>query len=424
MIVGLCVVGASVITMYLALHPTLFKSSSIPTSKRHGESKNFRPLPHTIAKRSTRPAMQSIDRSQFAELKNDLILRAARGETVERPPCWIMRQAGRYLPEYHKVKDGRDFFETCRDAEIASEITIQPVRRYAGLIDAAIIFSDILVIPQAMGMKVEMVEGKGPHFPEPLRTAEDAKKVLDYHVDVLKELDWAFKAITLTRVKLDGQVPLLGFCGGPWTLLVYMTEGGGSRLFRFAKQWLNESPDIAHKLLQKITDVAVEFLAQQVVAGAQMLQVFESWGGELGPRDFDEFCLPYVRQISKKLPKRLQELGIEEKIPITIFAKGSWYALDKLCDSDYDVVSLDWLWDPASAVKISSGRVTLQGNLDPGVIYGTDEIIAKRVEEMIHGFGGGKKNYIVNFGHGTHPFMDTEKIRFFLEQCHKIGGAK
>ncbi|SCU99786.1 LAMI_0G00804g1_1 [Lachancea mirantina] len=367
--------------------------------------------------------MQLSQRLEFPKLKNDLILRAARGEAVERPPCWIMRQAGRYLPEYHEVKNGRDFFETCRDAEIASEITIQPVRRYAGLLDAAIIFSDILVIPQAMGMKVEMVEGKGPHFPEPLRTLEDAQKVLDYEVDVLKELAWAFKAITVTRMKLDGQVPLLGFCGGPWTLLVYMTEGGGSRLFRFAKQWLNESPNVIHKLLQKTTDVAVEFLAQQVVAGAQMLQVFESWGGELSSRDFDEFCLPYVRQISAKLPARLRELGIIEHIPITIFAKGSWYALDALCDSGYSAVSLDWLWDPKEAVKISNGRVTLQGNLDPGVIYGTDEIITKRVEEMISGFGGGKKNYIVNFGHGTHPFMDPEKIKHFLQECHRIGSA-
>ncbi|SCU97452.1 LADA_0H06370g1_1 [Lachancea dasiensis] len=365
--------------------------------------------------------MQAVDRSQFPKLENDLILRAALGETVERPPCWIMRQAGRYLPEYHEVKNGRDFFETCRDADVASEITIQPVRRYAGLLDAAIIFSDILVIPQALGMKVVMVEGKGPHFPEPLRTEEDMQKVLEYHTDVLKELDWAFKAITLTRHKLNGQVPLLGFCGGPWTLMVYMTEGGGSRLFRFAKQWLNQFPELTHRLLQKITDVAIEFLAQQVVAGAQMLQVFESWGGELSSSDFDVFCLPYVRQISQALPQRLRELGVTEKIPITIFAKGSWYALDKLCDSGYNTVSLDWSWDPKDAVKINAGRVTLQGNLDPGVIYGTDDIITKKVEAMITGFGGGKSNYIVNFGHGTHPFMDPEKIKFFLQECHRVG---
>ncbi|AGO13665.1 AaceriAGL210Cp [[Ashbya] aceris (nom. inval.)] len=365
--------------------------------------------------------MQSVDRTQFAPLKNDLLLRAARGEDVERPPCWIMRQAGRYLPEYHDVKGGRDFFETCRDAEIASEITLQPVRRYAGLLDAAIIFSDILVIPQAMGMRVEMLEGKGPHFPEPLRTPEQLSKVLEYEVDVLRELDWAFRAITLTRQKLAGDVPLFGFCGGPWTLLVYMTEGGGSRLFRFAKEWINQHPELAHKLLQKITDVAIEFLAQQVVAGCQILQVFESWGGELSPADFDEFSLPYLKQIAAAVPARLRELGITENVPMTVFAKGSWYALDKLCGAGYNAVSLDWLWDPAEAVRINNGRVTLQGNLDPGVMYGTDEIITKKTEAMIKGFGGGKKQYIVNFGHGTHPFMDPEKIRHFLEECHRIG---
>lgn len=357
---------------------------------------------------------------EFAPMKNDLILRAARGEKVERPPMWIMRQAGRYLPEYHEVKGGRDFFETCRDAEIASAITIQPIDHFDGLIDAAIIFSDILVIPQAMGMDVQMVDKVGPRFTDPLRSPEDLKK-LSSVVDVSKELDWAFKAITLTRKKLEGRVPLLGFCGAPWTLMCYMIEGGGTKMFRFVKEWVFKYQDASHELLQRITDVAVEFLALQVQAGAQMLQVFESWGGELGPHEFDEFSLPYLRQISEKLPKRLQELGITEKIPITVFAKGSWYALDKLCNSNYDVVSLDWLHDPEEAVKVANGRVTLQGNIDPGVMYGSKETITKKVEEMIKGFGGGKQQYIINFGHGTHPFMDPEQIRWFLQECHRIG---
>lgn len=361
--------------------------------------------------------------SGFPELKNDLILRAARGEKVERPPIWIMRQAGRYLPEYHEVKGGRDFFETCRDAEIASEITIQPITHFDGLIDAAIIFSDILVIPQAMGMEVKMVDKVGPQFPNPLRKPSDLER-LSKDVDVLKELDWAFKAISLTRKKLNGRVPLLGFCGAPWTLLVYMTEGGGTKMFRFAKEWIYKFTKEAHQVLQQITDVAVEFLAQQVVAGAQMLQVFESWGGELGPDEFDEFSLPYLRQISSKLPLRLKELGVTENIPITVFAKGSWYALEQLCDSGYDVVSLDWLFRPSDAVQIANGRVALQGNLDPGTMYGSKETISRKVEKMIKGFGGGKKNYIINFGHGTHPFMDPEQIRWFLQECHRIGSQK
>lgn len=304
---------------------------------------------------------------------------------------------------------------------MASEITIQPINHFDGLIDAAIIFSDILVIPQAMGFEIDMIEGKGPVFREPLREPEDLTKI-DLKPDVKEKLAWAYKAITLTRTKLDGRVPLLGFVGAPWTLLVYMTEGQGSKMFRFAKQWLYEYTDSAHQLLQAITDACVEFLAQQVVAGAQMLQVFESWAGELGPAEFEEFSLPYLRQISDKLPRRLAELGITENIPLTVFAKGAWYALEDLCVSGYDVVSLDWLYRPEDAVNVVNGRrVTLQGNLDPGTIYGSDEVISKKVEKMIKGFGGGKQNYIINFGHGTHPFMKPEKIEHFLKECHRFG---
>ena len=314
-----------------------------------------------------------------------------------------------------------DFFQTCRDAEIASEITIQPIEHFNGLIDAAIIFSDILVIPQAMGFDIQMVEGKGPVFVSPLKGDGNLDNVI-LKPDILKSLDWAFKSITLTRKKLNGRVPLLGFCGAPWTLLVYMTEGQGTKMFRYAKEWLYVHPEKAHILLQATTDACIEFLAQQVVAGAQMLQVFESWAEALGPDEFNEFCLPYLRQISAKLPKRLVELGVTEKIPLTVFAKGAWYAVDDLCESGYDTISLDWLYRPEDAVKVVNGRrITLQGNLDPGVIYGSDELITRKVEQMIKGFGGGKQNYIINFGHGTHPFMKPEKIDHFLKECHRIG---
>lgn len=272
-----------------------------------------------------------------------------------------------------------------------------------------------------MGFEIEMVEGKGPVFVDPLRSIDDLSRVI-YKPDILKSLDWAFKAITLTRKKLNGRVPLLGFVGAPWTLLVYMTEGQGSKMFRYAKQWLYEYTDESHKLLQAITDACIEFLAQQVVAGAQMLQVFESWGGELGPIEFNEFSLPYLKQIAAKLPARLQDLGVTDKIPLTVFAKGSWYALDDLCDAGYDTVSLDWCYRPEDAVKMANGRrITLQGNLDPGIMYGTNEVITEKVEQMIKGFGGGKQNYIVNFGHGTHPFMSPKKIEHFLKECHRVG---
>lgn len=274
-----------------------------------------------------------------------------------------------------------------------------------------------------MGFEIEMIEGKGPVFVSPLRSLEDLSRV-NYNPDVLKSLDWAFKSITLTRKKLDGRVPLLGFVGAPWTLLVYMTEGQGSKMFRYVKEWIYKYPNESHKLLQAISDACVEFLAQQVVAGAQMLQVFESWASELGPAEFNEFSLPYLRQIAEKLPIRLKELGVTEKIPLTVFAKGAWYALDDLCNSGYDTVSLDWLYKPEDAVKVVNGRrITLQGNLDPGTMYGTDETISHKVKTMIRGFGGGKQNYIINFGHGTHPFMTPEKVGHFLKECHKYGSA-
>ncbi|CAZ81372.1 unnamed protein product [Tuber melanosporum] len=357
----------------------------------------------------------------FEPLSNDLILRAARGEPVERPPMWVMRQAGRYLPEYNQVKGGRDFFSVCRDPELASTITLQPILRYANLIDAAIIFSDILVIPQAMGMTVEMLEAKGPHFPNPLRKPEDLSQ-LKPEVDVRAELAYVFDAIRLTRRKLAGRVPLIGFVGAPWTLMSYMVEGGGSKTFMFVKTWIFKHPSATHSLLARITDVCVDFLAYQVLAGAQMLQVFDSWAGELSPHDFRTFSLPYIRQISVRVPARVRELG-GEPVPMTIFAKGAWYALDELCESGYQVVGLDWTHDPESAVAIANGRVTLQGNMDPNVLYGGREAITRTVERIAKGFGGGRRGWIVNLGHGITPLVDPEDLRWFFEETRRVTGA-
>lgn len=279
-----------------------------------------------------------------------------------------------------------------------------------------------MVIPQVMGFEIEMQEGKGPVFVDPLRDPKDLTRV-DFTPDVKKGLGWAFEAIKLTVKKLDGRVPLIGFCGAPWTLLVYIVEGQGSKMFRFVKEWIYKYPTESHKLLQAITDCCINFLAQQVAAGCDMVQVFESWASELGPHEFNEFSLPYLKQISAKLPLRLKELGIE-KVPMTVFAKGAWYALDELCDIGYDTVGLDWLYKPEDAVKVVNGRrITLQGNLDPGIMYGSKETITKKTEQMIKGFGGGKQNYIINFGHGTHPFMDPENIDHFLKECHRLGSA-
>ncbi|KAI9884690.1 MAG: Uroporphyrinogen decarboxylase in heme biosynthesis [Watsoniomyces obsoletus] len=360
----------------------------------------------------------------FPPLQNDLLLRTARGEKVERAPVWVMRQAGRYLPEYHTVKGDHDFFECCRTPSIACALTLQPIERYAGLIDAAIIFSDILVIPQAMGMTVEMVDKKGPHFPSPLVSPDDEQyqQILDRNVDVTKSLDYVYQAITLTRHRLEGRVPLIGFCGAPFTLLCYMVEGGGSKFFVQAKTWIYKYPEASRKMLQKIAELCVEYLARQVQAGAQMIQVFDSWAGELSPATFEVFSLPYLRYISEMLPKRLIELG-EDRVPMTVFAKGAWYGLDKLCESGYDVVGLDWLHDPAEAVKMAKGRVVLQGNADPGVLYGGKEAIVGVVQGMVRGFGGGKQGWIVNLGHGITPGVSPDDLKLFFEELHRLTGS-
>ncbi|TAQ89810.1 hypothetical protein B7494_g1894 [Chlorociboria aeruginascens] len=378
---------------------------------------------------------------QFEPLQNDLILRAAWGKKVERPPMWVMRQAGRYLPEYHEAKGTHDFFECCRSPEIASTLTLQPIERFAGLIDAAIIFSDILVIPQALGMIVEMVDKKGPHFPEPLKTPEDEqyKQILEKKVNVAAELDYVYKAITMTRHKLRGRVPLFGFCGAPWTLLCYMVEGGGSKLFVQTKTWVYKYPQASKTLLQKIAEICVEYLALQIQAGAQLIQVFDSWATELSPSSFKEFSLPYLAYISENLPKRLTELNLS-LVPMVVFAKGAWYALDSLCDLGYQVVGLDWSQDPAEAVKIRGNRqIVFQGNADPGVLYGTREAITSVVEDMVKGFGGGKQGWIANLGHGLSllnsksinvltlagitPFVKPDDLKFYFEEIHRIAGS-
>ena len=283
---------------------------------------------------------------------------------------------------------------------------------YEGLIDAAIIFSDILVIPQAMGMKVEMVDKKGPHFPEPLKTPADQqyKDLVEKEVDVVKELDYVYKAIEMTKKKLQQRVPLFGFCGAPWTLLCYMVEGGGTKLFKEVKTWIYKYSRESKALLQVITDLCVEYLAHQVKAGADIIQVFDSWAGELSPHSFDHFSLPYLRQIAEKLPKRLETLALP-KVPMVVFAKGAWYALDKLCDLNYDVVGLDWLHDPAEAVRIARGRVVLQGNADPGILYGDRKAITRAVRRLVRGFraADGKQRWISNLGHGMLSCLTLEE---------------
>lgn len=285
---------------------------------------------------------------------------------------------------------------------------------------------------------MEMLEGKGPHFPTPLKDPLDPQyeDLLHRDIDVANVLDYVYRAITLTRQKLKGRVPLFGFCGAPWTLFCYMVEGGGSKLFVRVKTWIYRYPDESKKILQRLTDLCVEYLALQVKAGAQIIQVFDSWAAELSPSSFQEFSLIYLRQISKLLPKRLDELSLPQ-VPMVVFAKGAWYALDDLCDSGYQVVGLDWLHDPAQATAMARGRVVLQGNADPGVLYGGKEAITTVVEDMVQGFGGGRQGWIANLGHGKHlllhkmaiidwiyigvtPFVNPEDLKFFFEEIRRV----
>ncbi|KAI9481989.1 uroporphyrinogen decarboxylase [Coemansia mojavensis] len=360
----------------------------------------------------------NFDTASFPKLQNDLYLRAARGEKTERAPVWCMRQAGRYLPEFRAIRVEHDFFRVCRTPELATEVTIQPLRRYAGLLDAAIIFSDILVVPQAMGMQVEMVPGKGPHFPDPLRDPHDVSRLVDLEegFSVDKELDYVYKAITNTRHALQGQVPLLGFAGAPWTLMAYMIEGGGSKTFALAKTWLFKHPEAARQLLSRIADVVAVYLVGQVRAGAQALQLFESWAGELGPADFAQFSLPYLSRIAAFVKQKAPH------VPLTVFAKGAHYALEQLALSPFDVISLDWTIDPREARRRVdeacaglSKKVVLQGNLDPTLLFGSPDVIRKRTEEMCRAFGSA---HIANLGHGMMPTHDPEHLRVFLESVH------
>ncbi|XP_051989263.1 uroporphyrinogen decarboxylase-like [Xyrauchen texanus] len=348
----------------------------------------------------------------FPELKNDTFLRAARGEEVEQIPVWCMRQAGRYLPEFREFRAGKDFFETCRSPEACCELTLQPLRRFP--FDAAIIFSDILVVPQAMGMEVQMTSGKGPTFPEPLKEPEDLQR-LKTKVDVSSGLNYVFKAITLTRHKMEGKVPLIGFTGAPWTLMSYMIEGGGSTTHSKAKRWLYRYPEASHKLLSQLTNVIVEYLLGQVKAGAQALQVFESHTGCLGPVEFKEFSLPYLRDIAHRVKNKIKESGLDN-VPMIVFAKDGHYGLEDLSESGYEVVGLDWTIDPSSARVRTGGKVSLQGNMDPCALYATKARISEIVKRMLEGFG--TKGYIANLGHGLYPDMDPENVAAFVDAVH------
>lgn len=344
----------------------------------------------------------------FPPLQNDLFLRAARGEATERTPVWIMRQAGRYLPEYRALRSEEAFFDVCRTPKLAAEVTLQPIERFA--LDAAIIFSDILVVPQAMGMSVRIVPGDGPTFDDPLERPEDLARLID--PDVSRDLGYVFDAISLSRGRLAGRVPLIGFCGAPWTLMAYMIEGGGSKTFARAKSWLYRYPSASRELLERLTDVLIEYLVGQIDAGAQAVQVFDSWAGLLGPVEYQAYMIPLLRRISGEVAERRPDAAR------IVFARGAHYALDALADAEYDVIGLDWTMSPALARTVVRGRAALQGNLDPAVLYAEPEVIQREVRRMLTEFG--PTGHIANLGHGMHPDHDPEHARVFIDAVHDI----
>jgi uroporphyrinogen decarboxylase len=333
-------------------------------------------------------------------LKNDLLLRTLRGEKTERPPVWMMRQAGRYLPDYMKLKEKYSFFERCQTPGLATEITIQPVEQVG--VDAAIIFSDILVVPQAMGMEVQMVEGKGPFLPDPIKKTGDLDKLIV--PDVEEKLGYVFDALSLTKKTLAGRVPLIGFAGAPWTLLCYMVQGKGSKTFDEAKAFCYTQPQTAHRLLQMITDTTIAYLKGQVRAGADVVQIFDSWGGLLGPDDFEILSLQYIRQIVAAL---------KDEVLTIVFAKGAWQSLDRMAATGAHGLGIDWCIRPSTARDLAGSSVTLQGNYDPAKLLSPIPVIKKEVTDMLDAFIG--YPHIANLGHGILPDVPVDHARAFVD---------
>ena len=334
------------------------------------------------------------------QLKNDLLLRTLRGEQTERTPVWMMRQAGRYLPEYMKLREKYGFFERCQTPELACEITIQPVDIIG--VDSAILFSDILVVPQAMGLEVQLIESKGPILPDPIKTNADLQRVCV--PDVHETLQYVFDAIKLIKQELNGRVPLIGFAGAPWTLLCYMVQGKGSKTFDEAKVFCYTQPELAHRLLQMITDTTIAYLKGQMAAGADTVQIFDSWGGLLSPDDFENISLKYIRQIVAAL---------KDEVPVIIFAKGAWHSLDAMTATGAQGLGIDWCIKPQMARKFAGDHVALQGNFDPAKLLSPIPVIKKEVGEMLNAFEG--KHHIANLGHGILPNVPVDHARAFVD---------
>jgi uroporphyrinogen decarboxylase len=333
-------------------------------------------------------------------IKNNLLIKTLLGEQTERTPVWMMRQAGRYLPDYRILRDKYDFFTRVQTPALAAEITLQPVDQIG--VDAAILFSDILVVLQAMGLEVQLIENKGPVLPEPVRTLADLKRI--YVPDAEEALGYVFDAIRLTKQELNNRVPLIGFAGAPWTLLCYMVEGKGSKTFDLVKSFCFTQPELAHRLLQMLTDTTIAYLKNQVKAGADVIQLFDSWGGLLSPDDFEIFSLQYMRQIIQ---------AIKNDVPTILFAKGAWGSVTEMVATGTAGLGLDWCVRPESARKMAGQQITLQGNFDPARLLSPIPELKKEVTRMLNGFGPGR--HIANLGHGILPQVPVDHAKAFVD---------
>lgn len=337
-----------------------------------------------------------------------MILRAARGEKTERTPVWLMRQAGRVLPEYRKVREqAGGFKKMVKTPSLAAEVTIQPVDILG--VDAAIIFSDILVIPEAMGLNYEVIESKGPWFDKVIQNKKD--------IDALKiaegnDLQYVLDAISLTKKELTGRVPLIGFAGAPWTIFSYMIEGRGSKTFSNAKKFLYTEPALSHQLLEKITRSTINYLKAQIDSGADLLQIFDSWAGVLSPAQYKEFSLKYIEMICDEIKKMGNEKS-RTQTPVIVFAKGAFFAREEMGKLNCSVIGLDWNMGITESRKLVGNNKTLQGNMDPCLLYADDSTIVRETENMLNEFGPGR--HIANLGHGLYPDIQKEKVKLFID---------
>jgi len=348
----------------------------------------------------------------MTELKNDRFLRALLRQDVDVTPVWMMRQAGRYLPEYRAVREkAGDFMSLCRNPELACEVTLQPLRRYA--LDAAILFSDILTIPDAMGLGLYLAAGEGPKFRKPVQTPADVEAL--EVVETEKDLGYVLDAVRLIRRELNGSVPLIGFSGSPWTVATYMVEGGSSKEFARIKSMLMNTPEVMHQLLEKLAQSVTGYLNAQILAGVQAVQIFDTWGGALSSHAYQEFSLFYMKKIVAGLIR--EQDG--RKIPVILFTKNGGHWLEAIAESGCDCIGLDWTLPINEARARVGDRVSLQGNMDPAVLYGKPDAIRKEVGLILEQFGNGN-GHVFNLGHGIHQHVNPDHVTAFVDAVHEL----